>query len=81
MVAVRVDRLEYGRESLVDFWSQSESTGRNIVGKASWIFDSSLSRQVEIWSGKSREFLVAVRADRSEYGRESLVDSWSLRVT
>lgn len=44
MVAVRDDRSEYGRESLVDSWSQSESIGRNIVGKVSWILGRSLSQ-------------------------------------
>lgn len=59
MVSVKADRSEYGRESLVDSWSQSEPTGRNIVGKASWILGCSLSRQVEILSGTSRGFMVA----------------------
>ena len=59
MVAVRADSWEYGRESLVDSWSQYESTGRNTVGKASWIFGRSQSRQVGIRSGKPRGFLVA----------------------
>lgn len=43
LVAVRADRSEYGRESLVDFWSQSETTGRSIVVKASWILGRCLS--------------------------------------
>lgn len=39
-----------GRESgvlqgcIVDSWSQSEQTGRNIVGKVSWILGHSLSQ-------------------------------------
>ncbi len=48
MVAVRADRSEYGLESLMDFWSQSESIGRNIVGKASWILGRCRSRKVKI---------------------------------
>lgn len=48
MVAVRADRSEYCRESLVDFWSQSEPTGRNMVVKASWILGRCRSRKVEI---------------------------------
>lgn len=48
MVAVRADRSEYGRESLMDSWSQSESIGRNVVGKASWIPGRCRSRKVKI---------------------------------
>lgn len=59
LVAVRADRSEYRRESLVDFWLQSELTGRNMVGKASWILGRSLRRQVGVWSGKPHGFLVA----------------------
>lgn len=59
MVAVWADRSEYGRESLVDSWSQSEPTVRNIVVKVSWIYCRSLSRQVGVWSGKPRGFMVA----------------------
>lgn len=60
IVAVCADRSEYGRESLVDSWLQSEPAGGNIVGKTLWIFGSSPSRQVGILSGKPREFMVAV---------------------
>ena len=59
MVAVRANMSEYGRESLVDSWSQSESIGRNMVVKALWIFGRSLSRQVGVLSGMLRGFLVA----------------------
>lgn len=48
LVAVRADSWEYGRESLVDSWSQYESTGRNTVGKASWILGRCRSRKVKI---------------------------------
>ena len=44
MVAVRANMSEYRRESLVDSWSQSESTGRNMVVKASWVLGRSLSQ-------------------------------------
>lgn len=37
MASVKADRSEYRRESLMDSWSQSELTGRNMVGKTSWI--------------------------------------------
>lgn len=37
LVAVRADRSEYRRESLVDFLSQSEQTGQNMLVKVSWI--------------------------------------------
>ena len=47
MVAVRADRSEYGRESLVDSLSQSESKGRNIVGKVSLIYGRCRSRKVK----------------------------------
>lgn len=60
MVAVRANMSEYGRESLEDSWSQFEPKGQNMVGKASWILARSLSRQVGIWSGKPRGFMVAV---------------------
>lgn len=48
MVSVKADRSEYGRESLVDSWSQSEPTGRNMVVKASWIHGRCRSRKVKI---------------------------------
>lgn len=48
LVAVRADRSEYRRESLVDFWLQSELTGRNMVGKASWILGRCRSRKMKI---------------------------------
>ena len=40
-----------------------------------------MGRETGVLQGKLRGFMVAVRADRSEYCRESLVDSWSLTVT
>ena len=48
LVAVRADRSEYRRESLVDSWSQSESIGRNMVGNASWVLGRCRSRKVKI---------------------------------
>ena len=60
MVSVKADRSEYGRESLVDSWSQSEPTGRSMVVKASLIHGRSLRRQVGVWSGKTHGFMVAV---------------------
>lgn len=60
IVAVRADRSEYGRESLVDSLSQFESIGWNMVVKASWILGCSLRRQVGVRSGKTHGFMVAV---------------------
>lgn len=48
LVVVRVNWSEYGRESLVGSWSQSELTGRNMVVKASWVLGRCRSRKVKI---------------------------------
>lgn len=40
-----------------------------------------MGRQSGVLQGKLRGFMVVVYADRSEYGRENFVDSWSLTVT
>lgn len=48
MVSVKADRSEYGRESLMDSWLQSEPTGRNMVVKASGIHGLCRSRKVKI---------------------------------